>query len=74
MTITLFIVSAALMGFMINRLYLMATYKSIDVKGQRYDKTADPIQFWLFVGFACFGMLFGLGLLILSSAALFGLL
>jgi len=72
-TIALMIVSGGLAGFMINRLYVMAVYKAIDVKGQHYDKIKDPILFWFFVSSACLGLLFGLGLFVLSSAALFGL-
>lgn len=73
MVIALMIVSGGLASFMINRLYVMTVYKSINVKGQHYDKVVDPIQFWFFVSSACFGLLFGLGLFAVSSAALFGL-
>ncbi|MEG3147145.1 hypothetical protein U1839_21040 [Sphingomonas sp. RT2P30] len=72
--ITLLVVSGGVAGFMVNRLYVMAAYKAINVKGQHYDRAADPFQFWFFVGSACFGLLFGLGIFGLSSAAIFGFL
>jgi hypothetical protein len=74
MTIALLVVSGGLAGFMINRLYVMAVYNAINVKGQHYDRATDPFQFWFFVGSACIGLLLGLGLLVMSTAALLGLL
>jgi hypothetical protein len=70
MTIVLLAVSGGLAGFMVNRLYVMAVYKAINVKRQHYDRTADPFQFWFFVGGAIFGLAFGLLLFGLSVAML----
>ncbi len=72
--IALLVVSGGLAGFMANRLYVMAADKAINVKVQHYDKAADPFQFWFFVGSACFGLLFGLGIFGLSTAAILGFL
>lgn len=70
MTIVLLVVSGGLAGFMVNRLYVMAVDRAINVKGQHYDRTANPFQFWFFVGSACFGLLFGLLLFVASIAML----
>ena len=70
MTIALLAVSGGLAAFMVNRLYVMAVYKAIDVKGQHYERASDPFQFWFFVGAACFGLLFGSTLFIASVAML----
>ncbi len=65
-TILLLLASVGLTGFMLNRLYVMAVYKVINVKGQHYDRTEDPFQFWFTFGFACFGLLWGLLLSVAS--------
>lgn len=66
MTILLLLVSVGLTGFMLNRIYVMAVYKAINVKGQHYDRAEDPFQFWFTFGFACFGLLWGLLLSVAS--------
>lgn len=70
MTIALLTVSGGLAAFMLNRLYVMAVYRAINVKGQHYAKGADPFQFWCFVGSACFGLIFGITLFVLPIVML----
>ncbi len=60
MIIVLLAVSSGLVGFMVNRLYVMAVNKAINVKGQHYGRFTSPVQFWYFVAFACVALLFGL--------------
>jgi len=74
MNIILLAVSVGLTSFALNRLYVMAKYKAINVKGQHYGKTADPFQFWFFVGAACFMLFWGLATTVVSSAGMLGLL
>lgn len=69
MSIVLLAVSGGLAAFMANRLYVMAVYKAINVKGQHYERAADPFQFWFFVGAACLGLVFG-ALLFVGSIAM----
>ena len=73
MTFILLIVSAGLAGFAINRLYVMAKYKAINVKGQHYDKTGS-LSVLVLRGSCLFHAAVGLGIMVLSSADLLGLL
>ena len=68
------IVSIGLTGFAINRLYVMAKCKAVNVKGQHYDRSADPFQFWFFVAAACFMFLWGIVMTVVLSAGMLGLL
>lgn len=68
------IVSIGLTGFALNRIYVMAKYKVINVKGQHYDRSADPFQFWFFVAADCFMLLWGTVMTVVSSAGMLGLL
>ncbi|HEX7655516.1 MAG TPA: hypothetical protein VF404_00820 [Sphingomonas sp.] len=70
MTIVLLVVSGGLAAFMVNRLYVLAVFKAINVKGQHYEKEANPFQFWFWVGAACFGLVFGTALFIAAIAML----
>ena len=45
MTIALLTVSGGLAAFMLNRLYVMAVYRAINVKGQHYEKNPTPSNF-----------------------------
>jgi hypothetical protein len=70
--IFLAITSAGLAAFMVNRLYVLFTKHSINVKGFNYSRADQPIYYLFWVGAATFGLCAGLGLCILSITVLTG--
>jgi hypothetical protein len=71
-TIALLIVSGGLAAFMANRLYVMAVYKVIGVKGQHYERSSNPFLFWFFVGAFCLSFAFGTALFFACIAMALG--
>jgi len=61
-TLLLLAAGAGLAAWMVNRLYVLAVEQAITVRGQRFALTSDPVQFWLLVAAALFGLLSGVSL------------